>query len=455
MRITKILMIVSCLSVSLCIAPCTMLYPQNFGFSSDSQSILTSDVDGFDFSLLSREYLWLDAESDQLSFYGQASYRITQDELYFFDLDHCYLTSQLLHSDDSSTLIEIAAGRFPVSDFTSYVLLHMLDGIKIGYSTSMYAVSAYVGYSGLLWDNLLTSIEMSRADNADKNLLDLHLQPPRLIAILDIALLEFLPTHTLRISYIFQQDLRDSSTLIPENTLTYDPVRGGSFDSQYIGLGIKGAPASFFFYDLFYYFGTGSTLSYIGNPALSNGIYQYKPILSALFGGSMRFYFESALFSRIELKGLYASGDSDYTTSLEGNTSGSANQFVPISHYALGIAFSPDISNIFLFELDYSLKPFSGTKVSFLEDLQTLVKGIVFFRSQAAPISLGGINPGSGSLYLGTELDAIVNYRPLSDVGFALKYGLFIPDNGSDQSAFLPDQMGMINVLRIELSISM
>jgi len=109
----------------------------------------------------------------------------------------------------------------------------------------------------------------------------------------------------------------------------------------------------------------------------------------------------------------------------------------------------------FFVELDYSFKPLSATKVDALEELQTLFRGILFFRSQVAPISLGGINEGSSSLYLGTELDAVVNYRPLSDLGFRFIYGCFIPDNGSSGSAFLADQAGFASVIKLEMSVSL
>ncbi len=441
--------------ILLLVCACTLSFSQDFGFTSDSEGTAVIDTDGADISFLTREFLWFEARNDNLLFDAQASYRFTTSEFYFFDLDHMFLAGSFPIGGFEDTLFELTAGRFPVVDFSGYLLRHMLDGLMLEYSFSAADLSAYLGYSGLLWDNLFSSVELSRADNADKSNPDLHFQPPRMIGMFRISLPELFPSHTLDISYVFQQDFRDSSFLVPENQLTYDGEKGGSLNTQYAGIGLKGAPASFFFYDLFYYFGTGSTLSYIGNPALSNGVYQYKPIISALVGGSFRFYFEEALYSRIEIKGAYATGDPDNYVFLEGNTSGYANSFIPISHTPVGIAFSPDLSNIFFAELDYSIKPFASTKVAALKELQTLFKGIFFFRSQAAPISLGGINQASSSLYLGTELDTIVNYRPLSDLGFRLIYACFIPDSGSASSAFLADQAAISSVIKLEMSVSL
>jgi hypothetical protein len=437
---------------SICIAG----FSQDFGFTSDNEGVGVVDMDGSDISFLSRDYVWFDARSGNMIFDAQASYRFTLSEFYFFNVDHMYLSGSFPISGFENTLFKLTVGRFPIEDFSSYILNHTLDGLLVSYSNAASDLSAYIGYSGFLWDNLLSSIELSRGDNTDKSNPELHLQSPRLVGIFRITFPELFSAQSLDVSYIFQQDLRDSSTLVPENQTTYDGSKGGLLNTQYLGVGLKGAPASFFFYDVFYYFGTGTTLSYIGDPALSpNGIYQNKPILSALAGASLRFYFEQALFSRIELKGAYSTGDPDYYSYLEGNTSGYANLFIPISHSPVGIAFVPDLGNIFFAELDYSIKPFASMKISALEEFQMLFRGIAFFRSQVAPISVGGINQASSSLYLGTELDAIVNYRPMSDLGFKFVYACFIPDSFSPESAFLTDQVGISSVIKLEMSLSM
>jgi hypothetical protein len=422
---------------------------QDFGFSADTQSVTTMQGGSPDVTLLNRDYAWMKAENDNLSFSAQGSYRITFNNLYFFDIDHLYLLAKFPSIGAESTLLTVKAGRFEVADFSKYVLDHPLDGLRLEYSNAMTTIGAYVGYSGSLWDNLLTTISMSRADNIDKNSDTLHLQPPRLIGMLDFGFPQVISGLSIDVDLLFQQDLRNSQNFVQENTTAYDGTRGGSLSTQYAGVGLHAAPTSYFFFDLFSYFGTGNTLSYI------DGVYQYKPIYSALAGGSIRFYLEKALYSMIELNGVYSTGDSDYTTYYEGNTQGYANIFMPISHLPVGVAFDPDLGNIFFASLDYSFLPFAGTKLTLLQKLQTMVKGIAFFRSTPSVISLSGLNPGSTSLYLGTEADAMVNWRPSSDVGFSLAFGCFFPDKSSASSAFISAQSDMTLVLKADLSISL
>jgi hypothetical protein len=431
------------------------LHSQDFGATVDTQSVATAGAGSFDMTLLNRTYVWFEAKSDAIDFEAQGSYRLTLDDLAFFDLDRLFVDASLPFQGAESTLIELKAGRFEEHEFTRYLLDHTLDGVSVTSENAMSNISAFLGFSGTLWDNLLTSIEMSKADNLDRNAAGLHFQPPRLIGMLGFDFNEIFPGFSLDAAFLFQQDFHDPKELVAEGTVVYDGSKGGYLDTQYAGIGIHGAPASFFFFDLFSYFGTGTTLSFLGNPDLGRGNYQYKPVFSALAGFSFRLYFEGALFSEIKVDGVYSTGDSDYYTYYEGNTGGNGTMFMPISHLPVGIAFDPDLGNIFFVSIEYSLLPFSASKVATLEKLETLVRGIAFFRSEAGVISITGLNPASPSLYLGTEAEALINWRPLSDVGFSAAAGLFFPDTSSDSSAFAADQAGAMLVVKMELSVSM
>ncbi len=203
------------------------------------------------------------------------------------------------------------------------------------------------------------------------------------------------------------------------------------------------------YHDTFFYLGTGTMLSFI------NDVYVYAPILSFLAGGGIRLYLKEALDSIIELRAIFSSGDADSTSTFrEGNTEGNATAFIPISRPNLALVFSPQLGNIFLAELRYSLKPFSWAKARVLGRLQTELKGVVFFRPTSGLISEPGINPDSDSIYLGTEVDWIINFKPFSDLGLALSLGLFMPDNGTAASAFLADERKIEFLGRFELSFS-
>ncbi len=127
--------------------------------------------------------------------------------------------------------------------------------------------------------------------------------------------------------------------------------------------------------------------------------------------------------------------------------------FTPISRPTLGLVFSPQVGNIWLLGLDYSIKPFSKSGSKVMENLQASIKGIVFFRSKVGAISEGSMASGSFDLYLGTEVDGRVNFRPVSDFGAALVFGLFIP-NGDSTSPFIEYYRSVRYLARVELSIS-
>jgi hypothetical protein len=137
-----------------------------------------------------------------------------------------------------------------------------------------------------------------------------------------------------------------------------------------------------------------------------------------LLGASLHYFNEDLMHSRAELGLLFASGDADFTYSvIEGNREGLATVFVPITNNDIALVFSPRLANLMLLEASYSIKP--------LRDLQTQLKGFVFLRPTKGPVS--DLRVDGDSIYLGSEIDGVVRYRPLSDLGLALSLGLFFP----------------------------
>ena len=127
------------------------------------------------------------------------------------------------------------------------------------------------------------------------------------------------------------------------------------------------------------------------------------------------------LSSAFNFRFLYASGDSDYSRAIEGNTSGSGTQFIPLTASSLGTVFSPSLSNLIETELSGSIKPVSSLA------LQTGMKLLAFFRPTEGPVNVSGIKPGSTSPWLGFEADLFGMYRIMSDLGLSLNAGLFLP----------------------------
>ena len=327
-------------------------------------------------------------------------------------------------------------GRFQSDDFTGRFFTHDLDGFRFGITHPALTIITDIGFAGFQFKSS-SSMQISKLDYNEEDMSTVILGPKRLVGLAEINFTNLFERQTLSISALAQEDLRtvflaDSadilSTPIQEGETSYTPERGGLIDTQYFLLGLKGPITTGLYYDVFGGINTGRSLSYI------DGVYTYTPIIGVSAGFNVRYYNRNALYSRADLGLTFASGDQDSTVFLEGNTEKRNTMFTPASVIPTGTVFSPVLSNLFYLETSYSLKPFSFLKSSLGDKLEAGTGLLFFFRSTPTPISAGGIDPDSESLYLGTELDASIDFRLFSDTGFSIVAGWFFPS----KAAFLP-----------------
>jgi hypothetical protein len=182
------------------------------------------------------------------------------------------------------------------------------------------------------------------------------------------------------------------------------------------------------YYDVFSYLETGQMLSY------QSGSYQSIFFYAALAGGGVRIFLPRALSSVIGVRGLYASGDPNAGTVVEGQSQG-FSVFTPISRPTLDNVFSPQLSNVVVAEASYSLKP--------MGKLQAGAQADAYFRPTTGAISEPGLAPGSSSAYLGSEMDLAVNFTPLSDLGSSLWGGVFVPGTAFASGAGVQFKTGL------------
>lgn len=379
-------------------------------------------------------YLWKDTD-----LYIQGSYTYTTDQPYAFDLVSFKLENR------SVSPVNYTLGRFYTSDFSGYVFSGRLDGAAVKLNCPWGVLSAQAGYTGLLFNT--SAIEMTLADRQDpEGVFDF--EAPRLIKSLEVELPDLFLMQNLKFGLWEQYDLRPDSEVTAEGEVL-PSTTGGRISSQYLGAELNGSPRENLYYDVFAYFGTGRTLSYISSK------YTYKPILSFLGSGGVRYFFPQILSSRLDFRFLYSSGDDDYTSSfLEGNTAGYATNFTPVTGKSLALIFNPGLGNIFFTRLGYSLKPFEKNGNDVLKQMQMELTNIIFFRSTTGQISEGDVNTTEdSSLYLGTEIDGTVNFRPFSDLGLSFSAGAFIP-NTAEGGAFSASQRSLEFLARLGLSFS-
>ncbi len=395
------------------------------------------------FSQQDKVAAWFQTEmGTHFDFSIQGSYTYSIDIPVLLDMDSIVIKGSFPYIQNEQqpsgktipSLFEFQLGRFYISDPTGYVLNHRVDGFGFSFNYPSTIVNVYFGYTGFLLKPT-SSILLSKEDINDLSEDSVFLASPRFIGLFNITLLN-LYKQNIAVTTLFQQDLRatintsdflrdlyNSDIILLEGETTQSAIHGGLINTQYMGLIFQGPIINTLYYRLAGYLGTGKTLSYIDN------VYTYTPILSGL--GSLRLrYFLPITNSYAEAEYIYATGDSTDTSLIEGNTDATATAFVPISNStASGVVFSPGLKNVSNLKLKFSIKPLANDKNPLLNSLQIETVGFAFFRNTTGPISEKGVSPTSTGLFLGTEGDIIVNWRPLSDVGLSLTNGLFIPNS--------------------------
>ena len=335
----------------------------------------------------------------------QSSYTITDEDSFFMELDQLQFSGKIPIFTGN---LSFKAGRLPFSDFSGKVFSHTGDGLQASLGLGDITFSAFGTYTGFLQASS-SSITMSLADEsvlAKKS--DGYFGPlgvPRVIEGIRVSLTGIPEGQTLIFSGIFQQDLHDKA----------DITTGNRVNSIYGGAGLIGTLSPRFIYNAFGYGNFGT----IGDDT----------IMAYLAGGGINYLIPTFYSSRLALDIQYASGDKDYESFYEGNSSGDSLIFLPVTASPAGMVFTPQQSNIFHVAGTYSFKPFENSVNSLLKNLLVLTKPILFFRSTTGPISTGGVDPESEGLYLGTEIDAALMARLYSDLGLSMNGGVYIPSD--------------------------
>jgi hypothetical protein len=369
---------------------------------------------------------------DALEIYARGSYTYTIDTPVLVDLDAAWFKGEW-DKATGPTLLELTVGRFKTSDFSHLVLDHTIDGLETVFTYPSAVFRATAGYTGLV-QKPRSDIVISKADARDIDRTGAVFAPPRLVGLFDVSLLNVAGSQTVKLAMLFQEDLRPEDGLKQEGDTAQDITRGGRLSTQYLGAFIGGPLGGGLYYDLYGYGNTGQMLSWMD----SSLQYQYKPIAAFLAGGGLRF-FGGPMSSVFGLRGILASGDEDARSVTEGNEDGLALGFVPISQTDRALVFSPQLTNLVVGEASYSLKPFDGLGIRALTDLQAVLTALVFARPTTGAASQA--DPASDSLYLGTEVDLVVNYRPFSDLGIALKGGVFLPGDALGEQRTDPEYL--------------
>ncbi|MBN2536227.1 MAG: hypothetical protein JXB88_25320 [Spirochaetales bacterium] len=402
----------------------------DFGGYLDNTTLFSTNKNT-GFYQIDRLSLWLSGNLGKgWSFSALGHYTFEMDYPVLFDIDKLFLAGKWPLIENGPSLFSVTMGRFRFSEFSNFVLDHPADGFRLDFSYPSSVLTFELGYTGLIAKNS-TTITLSKADTNDQDDPDVLFGTPRLIGLLQYHLPEVMKGQDLYFSALFQKDLRSEDQIIEEEEIK-EPLnenKGGYYDSLYGGAGLSGSLIPSLFYNVFSYFQTGRTLSSFKD----DNLYQYAPVIGYLGGMELQYYSTELLYSTFGLSFIYSTGDEDSSSCIEGNMEGPSFLFTPISQTEEHVIFNPKLGNIFYIRGKYTIKPLSMLGKGITDKILVILDGIVFFRSTTGPITdQDKLNPDSESLYLGSEIDFIINIRPFSDLGMRLSTGYFIPDNGPD-----------------------
>jgi hypothetical protein len=347
---------------------------------------------------------------------------------FIYGLEQLRFELALKKPQSSMSAFVLDVGRQDFKDPSGDILFSPADGISFSFKYPKAEVSFRAAYTGLLFlDDSLISISLADQNRAIAG--TALTGSPRALVQADLAIPQLFG-QALTFSFLSQDDLNPPNSLVSEGSTTFDTGKGGRLSTQYLELRAVGG-LSLVNYDAFFAYSMGRTLSWLKDSSSASGqSYQYAPISSFLTGVHASIQLPLPVEgASLGLRALFASGDKDATSSIEGNSSSVYHAFVPINTPTLGLVFSPRLSNIALGEASLSATPLLGGL-----QVNGTLKLISFLRPSSGPISAPGLAPGSTDSYLGSEVDLALSCGILSDLGVSLSLGAFLPGTAFDAS---------------------
>lgn len=216
-------------------------------------------------------------------------------------------------------------------------------------------------------------------------------------------------------AYIAWQD--DHTTESPR-----DLLQNYQYDSQYIGFGSTGELVDNLRYSSEWVIERGTSYG-------DRRFLHTNDIKAWGFDHRLDYYFRHKTKPVVTAEWMFASGDSGRLASPTNAAGGDSvdyidNGFVGFGFRDTGISFSPRLSNIHIWRLGASFKPFPD-----IDDVKDLELGSDWYlyykhhRAGAVSDPLADVQSG----YLGWEMDYFANWRIYNDLSWTVRFGTFFP----------------------------
>lgn len=315
----------------------------------------------------------------------------------------------MLYVYGSNDSISYKVGRYTVKDKNKNLFSTILDGAGFGFRNETIEINWGIGFSGLVFNDN-SNISMTSSDYDLKQSDDFKLASPRLAEYGEVTFYVLPGDGAVSVAFLAQQDMLSSSQIQSGEGLLH---------TFYLNAGLKGRLWNSLFYNLY---GTGEAGVYdmtkdkrtlilgAGAAGLKVDIplpLPLNPLVSVDF-----FYSSGDNWDRTDFQGSAIDGDIDYLF-----------LYTPFSMQNKGYIYSINGGNLIYGDVALSISPVSFFSV--------VLESLTLFRAVNGPVSTLPVSEAdsNSSRYLGEEVTLTVNLKPLSDLGFQLKGGVFIPND--------------------------
>jgi len=165
-------------------------------------------------------------------------------------------------------------------------------------------------------------------------------------------------------------------------------------------------------------------------------------IRASMLTTGLKYYFSGDLKPTVFAEFAQASGDPDATSS-NSTSGGSApgtndSRFNPFGGLSMGLALSPTLTNMKIYKIGGSIKPFARSVSRSLQDISIQPEYYVYRRRLGGGGAAGNDAQiqATSTNRIGDEIDLSISWRQMSDLVHQLKWGHFSPGSAySSQSS--------------------
>ncbi|HPS44255.1 MAG TPA: hypothetical protein PK542_07185 [Treponemataceae bacterium] len=359
--------------------------------------------------------LWFDASSASpegrvLALSVQGSYEYADDRAYLFNVDHLKASAWMPGAIGNDGVLELDAGRFLFADPSAFIVNHVADGVKFRMLKPGMSFELSGAYTGLIL-NPKSDIRMTGTDRADENDEgNIFFGPRRAFAGATLSFPNAGHYENVSVYAYGQFDLREGDDDI-------------EIDTQYLGISTTKLHGSNLYGDFF----LNAEFGQIRNP-----VEDTRNIAGFLLGMGLRWYREDLKSSRLAFRVLAA--PPDYATDMIEGVKVASAGYLPVSETDLAVCVTPELSALGMVEVRYSLLPFADSGNAMAARFCPELSARGFFRTWTVGVDWIETDPESDSFYLGTELEANLAWRVLSDFGVGLDGAIFLPGGAAVSS---------------------